>query len=149
MPYKFLEHTADIKVLVTDLSLEKAFSLSALALREVILDFDKIKIKADKTKILSIEGKDLESLLYNFLEEFIYLLDAEDFIIGEVEDIEITSQDKSFNLTAKILGDKASSYKFSNKVKAITYNDMFVKEETIGKNRSAKSEIKLQFVLDV
>lgn len=149
MSYKFLEHTADIKVLVNDQSLENAFSSSALALKEVILDFEKIKIKADKSKILSISGKDLESLLYNFLEEFIYLLDAEDFILSEVEDIEITKEDEGFNLSAKILGDRATNYKFSNKVKAITYNDMFVKQEKIGKGKSAKSDFNLQFVLDV
>jgi len=32
-------------------------------------------------------------------------------------------------LTAEILGDKTANYKFTNKVKAVTYNDMFVKSE--------------------
>lgn len=150
MTYKFLEHTADIKIAVDELSLEAAFACSALALKQVILDFEKIKIKSTKTRILSLDGQDLEELLYNFLEEFIYLLDAEDFIFSEIEDMEITGEaGKSFNLTAKVLGDKASSYKFTNKVKAITFNEMFVKEEKIAKGKYAKSNFKIQFVLDV
>ena len=150
MTYKFLEHTADIKIAVEESNLELAFVSSALALKEVILDFEKIKITSEKSRILSLEGKDLEELLYNFLEEFIYLLDAENFIISEVEDIEITGEvGKVFHLTAKILGDKASNYKFSNKVKAITFNEMFVCEEKIGKSKASKSNFKIQFVLDV
>jgi SHS2 domain-containing protein len=150
MPYKFLEHTADIKIVVEESSLENAFSSSAFALREMMLDFEKIKINSARSRVLSVEGKNLESLLYNFLEEFIFLLDAEDFIFSEFEDIEIFKDENgSWSLSAKILGDRASNYKFSNKVKAITYNNMFVKEEKSGKNKTEKSIFKIQFVLDV
>ena len=144
MTYKFLEHTADIKIAVDEKSLEKAFESSALAMKEIMLEFEKLKIKSNTSKILSIEGKDHGDLLYSFLEEFLYLLDAEDFILSEIEDIEISGNEESgFNLSAKILGDRASNYKFSNKVKAITFNDM--KIECDGKTGSTK----LQFVLDV
>jgi SHS2 domain-containing protein len=44
-------------------------------------------------------------------------------------------------LKATLLGDKASNYKFTNDVKAITYNSMFVKKQ--------KEEYILQVVLDV
>jgi SHS2 domain-containing protein len=151
MTYKFLEHTADIKIVAQDSTIEKAFSSSALALREVMFDFEKIKVAGEQSKIISIEGKDIESLFYNFLEEFIYLLDAEDFILSEIEDIEIAQDEDtlSFNLSAKLLGDKASKYKFTNKVKAITYNDMLIQNEKIGKGKLAKDNFKIQFVLDV
>jgi SHS2 domain-containing protein len=148
MGYKFLEHTADVKILAEDSSLEKVFSSAALALKELFLDHEPLKIKPLKSKVISIEGKDLEDLLYNFLEEFIYLLDAENFIISEIEDIEISSDETSYGLSAKIIGDDAGNYKFTNKVKAVTFNDMFVKEEK-GKGKSAKSLFRLQFVLDV
>lgn len=145
MAYKFLEHTADIKIAVEEKNLEDAFKSSALALREVMLEHEKIKIKSEKSRLISVEGKDLGDLLYTFLEEFLYLIDAEDFILSEIEDLEITEiedkKKKSLVLSAKILGDKASKYKFVNKVKAITFNDMKISEE--GKS------FKLQFVLDV
>lgn len=146
MPHKFLEHTADVKIQAGGKSLEEAFSEAALALKEVMLDYEKIKIKPEKSRLISAEGKDLGDLLYNFLEEFIYLIDAENFILSEIEDIEISEiegkKEKSeFLLSAKILGDKASNYKFTNKVKAVTFNEMIVKKE--------KNKYALQFVLDV
>ena len=63
-------------------------------------------------------------MLYNFLEEFLFLLDSENFILSKVK-VKI----KFNNLECEVLGDKAKNYKFSNDVKAVTYNQMFVKEK--------------------
>jgi SHS2 domain-containing protein len=123
MKYKFLEHTADIKFQAFGKNSEEVFENSASALKEAICG--KIKIKEEKNKKITATGKDFESLLYNFLEEIIYLLDAENFLISKVKEIKI----KNFKLDAKISGDKASNYKFTNEVKAVTYNDMFVKQK--------------------
>ena len=123
MNFKFLEHTSDVKFQAFGNKIEKVFENSALALKESICG--KIKIKEIKEKKINIEGKDFESLLYNFLEEVIYLLDAENFIISGIKDIRI----KDFKLKGTIFGDKASNYKFTNEVKAVTYNEMFVKQK--------------------
>lgn len=124
MRFKFLEHTADIKFQSSGKTLEEAFENAALALQEVITKKTKIKPKIKKT--IKVSGKDYESLLYNFLEEFLFLLDAEDFILSKIIKLSITD---NYNLTAEVIGDKASNYKFSNDVKAITYNEMFIKKE--------------------
>jgi len=123
MKYKFLKHTADIKFQAFGKNVEEVFENSALALKESICG--KIKVKSGYKKKIKISGKDFESLLYKFLEEIIYLLDGENFLISKIKNLEI----KNFKLTAEILGDKTSGYKFTNKVKAVTYNDMFVKSE--------------------
>jgi len=122
MAIKFLPHTADIKFQASGPTLEKAFEESAKALRQTIT---KLKIQEKQEKGISIKAKDKESLLYNFLEEFLFLLDAENFILSKIKEIKI----KNLSLTATISGDKASSYKISNDVKAITYNQMFVKKQ--------------------
>ena len=121
--FKFLEHTADIKFQAFGKNVEEVFSNSALALKETICG--KIKIKEIKEEKISAKGKDFESLLYNFLEEIIYLLDAKKFLIKKIKKIEI----KNFELKAIIIGDKSSNYKFTNNVKAVTYNEMFVEEK--------------------
>jgi len=133
--FKFLEHTADVKFQAFGNKIEKVFENSSLALKETICG--KIKIKENKERIIKVKGKDFESLLYNFLEEIIFLLDAENFIISQIDKIEINN----FKLKAIIFGDKASDYKFTNEVKAVTYNDMFVKQK--GKKWTS------QVVLDV
>ena len=137
MVYKFLSHTADVKVLVEAESLEKAFEDASKALKETVSG--KIKIKELIEQEFEVSGKDKEALLYNFLEEFLFLLDAEDFLLSRVKKIKLDKDNKRLKVVAT--GDKASDYGFSNDVKAITYNEMFVKEE--GK------KVKLQFVLDV
>lgn len=135
MKFKFLEHTADVKFQAFGKSIEEVFENSSLALKEEICG--KIKIKEKKEKTIKVKGKDFESLLYNFLEEILYILDAEDFLISKIKKLKI----ENFKLTAEIMGDKASNYKFTNEVKAATYNDMFVKKE--------KNKWISQVVLDV
>ena len=103
-----------------------------------------VKVKSVIKKKIIINGKDKESLLYNFLEEFLFLLDAEDFLlskINKINKIDITSG----KLIAEVTGDKASNYKFTNDVKAITYNEMFVKQE----KSKGKDKFICQVVVDV
>ena len=137
MGYKFLEHTADLKVSVSEKTMEKSFASSALALKEAICG--KIKVKSLIKKKIKVSGKDYESLLYNFLEEFLYLIDAKGFLLSKIDKLKISG----FELEAEVSGDKSSNYKsqFSNDVKAITYNEMFV--------RVNKEKCDIQFVLDV
>lgn len=137
MKYKFLEHTADVKFKAEGKNLEEAFKAAALALREVITKNPKIKINDKIKKNIKVKGKDNEALLYNFLEEFLYLLDAKDFLLSKIKKIKI----KDNKLEAEITGDKASNYKFSNDVKAVTYNEMYVKKD--------KNKYIVQVVLDV
>ncbi len=122
MVYKFLEHTADVKFVAEGENLSEMFREAALATKETITKG--VKINAIVEKKFTVEGTDYESLLYHFLEEFVYLLDAESFIIAEIKEIKITD----LELEATIIGDDVSGYEITNDVKAITYNDMYVRE---------------------
>lgn len=126
MKFKFLNHTADFKFQAFGNNLEKCFENSAYALKEVITK-DKIKPLIKKT--IKAEGKDYESLIYNFLEEFLYLLDTENFLLGRIKKIKINKEKGKFELSADISGDNVKKYKTITDIKAITYNDMFIKEE--------------------
>ena len=130
----FLEHTADVKFQAFGKSLEEVFENSALALKETIY---KKPIQEKQEKEIEVKARDFESLLYNFLEEFLYLLDAENFLLSKIKKIKI---DK-FKIKAIVIGDKAANYKFSNSVKAITYSEMFAKK--------IKDKYVAQVVLDV
>ena len=135
--FKFLKHTADVKFQAFGKNLEEAFTNAAYALKKTIAD---IKVKPIIRKKIEVEGKDKENLLYNFLEEFLFLLDAESFLLANIKEIKINKtnflknkfdqkKDDKYKLEADIIGDKASAYKFVNDVKAITYNEMFVKKQ--------------------
>jgi len=123
MAYKFLEHMADVKFSAEGSTIEEMFISAADALNETIRG--DIKILEQEKKSFEVEGKDRESLLYNFLEEFLFLLDSEDFLTARIESVEI----KENKLNCVVVGDSAEKYKFTNDVKAVTYNDMFVREK--------------------
>ena len=123
MGYEFLEHTADVKFRADGATIEEMFVAAADAMNETVRG--DIKILESKERSFEVEGKDLVSLLYNFLEEFLFLLDAEDYLVAKIKEIEIEGN----KLKCVVVGDAAENYKFTNDVKAVTYSDMFVREE--------------------
>ena len=122
--YKYLEHTADIKFQAFGKTLEEAFENSALAMFNAMYD-NKVNEKIKKN--IKVFGRDLENLLYNFLEEFLFLMDSEGFFMASCK-VKI-KKNKQYELEAEIKGDEAKSYPISLDVKAVTYNSMFVKKE--------------------
>jgi len=134
--FKFLEHTADIKFQAFGKNLEEVFENSTIAMFKVMSDK---KIKPLIKKKIKVNGKDLENLLYNFLEELIFLLDSKNFFLARINKIKIN--EKKLTAEAEISGDNVEKYETKLDVKAITYNEIFVKK--IGKNWVA------QVVLDV
>lgn len=139
MKYEYLEHTADIKFKAYGKNLEEAFANAALALSNIMADVDDVKKKIKKT--IEVKGGDLKSLLYNFLEEFLFLLDTQNFLLGKVNDIKIIKKNNKYKLTANATGDKAENYETKGDVKAITYNEMEIKQE--------KDKAMVQVVVDV
>lgn len=125
MKYKFLPHTADVKFQAYGKSLNKAFENAALAISETISRGEKISSK--KKKKISVEGNDKESLLYNFIEELLYLIDAENFVVSKAK-VSI----KENKLKAEISGDDASNYTNLDHIKAATYSEMYIKKTNKG-----------------
>ena len=140
MKYKFLKHTADMKFQAYGKNISECFKNASYALREIISE-DKIKPVFKKN--IKIIAKSKEELLYNFLEEFLIILDSKGLIMSEVESIEIIKENNKFRLSAEIYLDKIKKYKAITDVKAITYNEMFVNWEKPYK------KCKLQVVCDV
>src|SRR3989344_186844 len=122
--YRFLEHTADIKFQAFGKTLEEAFENSALAMFNAMYGRN---IKEKIKKNIKVSGTDLENLLYNFLEEFLFLMDSEGFLMSSCK-VKI-KEGKKYELEAEVKGDEAKNYPISLDVKAVTYNSMFVKKE--------------------
>lgn len=132
--FRFLEHTADIKFQAFGKTKEEAFKNSALAMFNSMND-GSVKSKAKKT--ISVQGRDDEALLYNFLEELLFLFDTELFLLSKIKSLKI----KDNKLEAEITGDLAEKYEIKIDIKAVTYNEMFVKKE--------KDKWVAQVVLDI
>ena len=123
--FEFLEHTADIKFRVKGKNLNEIFENTALAISD-ILGKGK-KIKSLKKKKIMIKASDDKNLLYRFIDELIYLADAEGFIVSKAK-VNI----KGRNLSAVISGDNAKNYKDLDHIKAATYAEMEIKKTRAG-----------------
>lgn len=122
--YRFLEHTADAKMQAYGKDLPEAFSNAAVGMFSLMFEPENVKPKIKKK--ISVKGNDQKALLYNWLEELLFLLDSENFVLHEVKKIRI----KDNKLEAEITGDTNSeSYSSHGEVKAVTYNEMDIKEE--------------------
>jgi len=135
MGFKFLKHTADVKFQADGKTLNEAFENAALAMFNAM---HKEKVKAVKEKKIKVEGKDLENLLYNFLEELLFLLDTENLFLSKVK---VKIDEKNLELEGVVVGDDAVNYSIGLDVKAVTYNEMFVRKE--------KNKYVCQVVVDV
>ena len=105
--FEFLEHMADIKFVARGATPEEVFVSSAHAVSEYISS--------------GVRVKDYESLLYAFLDELFYLLDAEGFLVKRAE-VHI----KNMKANAVLYGDTAKNYEIQH-VKAATYAEMYFK----------------------
>lgn len=135
MNYEFLDHTADVKVRARGGTLDEVFICSAMALKETICGSIHVESQVERKMVIEARGR--ESLLCAFLEEFLFLLDAEAFLLAAVVNIEMCEN----RVLATVAGSDARRYLFSNSVKAVTYSEVSIRE--------AEGEWVAEFVLDV
>lgn len=128
--FEFFGHTADAMFRAYGKTLERKFTNAALAFSDFMFDLKDIPPKIKK-KIV-VEGSDYESLLYNWLEELLVLLDSEKFIMNDVKNLKISKKGENFILKAEVIGDTAKrKYKHKDFIKAVTYNDMKITNDFV------------------
>ena len=123
--YEFLPHTADEKFKIIANSLEDAFETSVKAFYEILIGKD--EIKNIFTKKISLKAKTLRSLLYDFLNELVFVFDDEDLLLANVKSLKILEQNGKFELEAELSGDKISNYELITSIKNMTYSEMEIK----------------------
>jgi SHS2 domain-containing protein len=128
MRYEFFDHTADVLYKAYGKTVEEAFVNAGLAMTSVMVDYEKVVDKFEHR--ISVRGSKLETLLYEFLQELIYLVDAEEFLLHAVGSLKIESSGDAYKLEAVVRGDTISSaYETDSAVKSATYSEMYVREE--------------------
>ena len=100
-----LDHTSDVQIHAWGETLKESFELSALAMTGYMTDLESVEISQEEE--VNVEGHDLESLLFNFLDEVLFLFCAEPFLTSkEVEIIELmikTSKLKQFVVENRLI----------------------------------------------
>jgi len=127
--YTFFDKTADAKFKAFGYTMEESFANALEAMTSLVFKIEDIQNYEfeHETRELIVEGTNLELLLYNFLEEAIFLLAAESFV-GLVESMKIKEVDDGYKLKAVLKGSQSINFENSGEVKAVTYNEMHVKQ---------------------
>ena len=122
MRYEFFEHTGDAKFRAYGSSLDKRFSNAALAVSSIMID--PADVTPNKERSIGVQAGDLNSLLYNFIEEILFLLDSQFFLLHAVKTLHV-SEGENYALVATLTGDvNTGQYDIEGGVKAATYNEM-------------------------
>ncbi len=122
--FVFFEHTADIGFEVNAKNLEKAFELAGKAFFSIITDLE--RIKTEKTKVFEITSEDEKSLLYDFLDQLVFLKDVENTAFKDFK-IVIKKEKGELILKCTAKGQDISQITGSD-IKAVTYSQMEIIE---------------------
>jgi SHS2 domain-containing protein len=129
--YTYLEGgpTADLYIEATGGTLEEAFTNIAYAMFNVITPLEGISEK--EKYIIEATGKDLESLLFNLMDEFLYINDIE-FLVPKRIELKINLE--RLHAIAECYGERfsAKTHEVGIAVKAVTFHLMEIKEQKNG-----------------
>jgi protein archease len=131
MPYKFLEEigTADIAFEATGRNLSELFADAADATTNVMID-NLDAIEPRETRQIELSNDKIDMLLFDFLQELIYLKDAERLLL-RVRDAQIDKKEGKYFLKAEAAGETLDAARHHQRadVKAVTLHDFSVEKE--------------------
>ncbi|KAM6217983.1 protein archease [Rhynchocyon petersi] len=126
--YEYLDHTADVQLHAWGDTLEEAFEQCAMAMFGYMTDTG--TVEPLQTVEVETQGDDLLSLLFHFLDEWLYKFSADEYFIPR--EVKVLSIDqRNFKLRSIGWGEEFSLSKHpqGTEVKAITYSAMQVYNE--------------------
>ena len=137
--FRFLEHTADVLIQAWGATIDEAFEQAGRALFEIMTDVSELKSEIEYT--FKIEAEDLQALLYDYLDELIYVFDTERIAFNKFK-VKIKEVPRC-SLDCEAWGEKFDPQRHVQKteVKAPTYAQMDIKRES--------DKVTLQYVLDI
>jgi SHS2 domain-containing protein len=123
MEYEILEHRADLKIRAFGKTREELFSNMLKGMTDSLKpEMDDVATK----RIIKISSPDLGALLVDFLNEVLYLTQANKEIYSDVDFKKLTN----IELEAELLGKKTK--RFGEDIKAATYHDLDVHRKDEG-----------------
>ena len=116
--FEIIEHTADVGIIAYGADMKKTFANAAKALFSLITELDDVEEVLHRD--IELTAPDQEILLVDWLNELIYLFDAEQIVLKRFD---VTQLNNTY-LKARSYGDRVDSSKHRLKlgVKATTYH---------------------------
>ena len=134
MPYRYLEEigTADIAFEATGRDLPELFRDAADATTNVMIDNIEA-IQSRQTRRIELSNDKLDMLLFDLLQELIFLKDAERLLL-RIREVQIDGRDKLYLVKATAEGETLDPERHHQRadVKAVTLHDFSVEKKDGG-----------------
>ena len=129
---KYIEHPSDVGFEVYGDTLEELFANAAIAMYSLMTDVD--EIEGDEEREIEINSEDFQSLMFDWLDELIFLFDSESLVMRSFD---IAIDESNFSIQGTCKGGKfdPSRHESGIIIKAVTYNMMEVKKNEVWKAR--------------
>ena len=139
MGYRFLDHMTDAYIESYGTTMEEAFEFAAKALVDTMISVE--NVVAINEVSLSINGHDLESLLYNWLDLVMLKLLVDNLALSHFK-VSISELNNTYELKAIARGEPMDlvKHKYKVEIKGITYHLMEIEHNGM---------VKLRFLLDL
>ena len=128
MPYTYLEEigTADIAFEATGRDLPELFRDAADATTNVMIDNIEA-IQPRETRRIELSNAMIDMLLFDFLQELIFLKDAERLLL-RIREVQINKRDENYFLKATVEGETLDAERHHQRadVKAVTLHNFSV-----------------------
>lgn len=125
--WEYLDHTADVQIHSWGKTLGEAFGAAVVGMFGYMVELE--EIDGDLEISVVAEGHDLHSLLYNFMDECLYIFHTEHFVMKQLVLQKVDTI--QFKVTAVAKGGifDISRHSQGTEVKAITYSNMQIVTE--------------------
>lgn len=123
--FRFIDHTADVGVVVYGKSLTELFQNAAQSFFSVLIELK--NIHEEESRSFSLDAPGLEELLVSWLNEFLYLFETQGLLFSRFE---IKNLGKE-HLEATAWGEKYTAEKHPIKriIKAVTFHQLTITEK--------------------
>ena len=123
--FQLIEHTADTGLIAYGNSLAEAFANAAYGLFSIITELNKVRKEESRSVVVSAQDK--ESLLFEWLNNLIYIFDVECLLLKKFDIPDFTEH----NLKATCWGERyePSRHQLKLGVKSATYHMLKVDGE--------------------
>lgn len=120
MPYEILEHSADEKFRAQGQTLEEAFKNVVKAISEIVGGGT-----GQYRHTIEVESENLDALLYDFIDELIFLQETEGVTVSHTPKINVKDlKQNGWKINATIKVDPIKPGKTALDLKSPTYNEM-------------------------
>ena len=125
---RFIEHPSDVGFEVYGDTLEELYANAAIAMYSLMTDVD--EIGGEEEREIEINSEDLYSLMFDWLDELIFLFDSESLVMRSFD---IAIDESNFSIQGTCKGGKFNPSKHVSGIiiKAVTYNMMEIKRNNV------------------